>query len=109
MMDGKQQGEGQPMSKPSILSRRPGQPKYLSVVHGQPRLRLATNTEIYNRMRDDMDLNCGTIIDSGESVEACGQRIFDLILAVASGQRTCSEELDYGDNEFTPWQLCAVY
>jgi altronate hydrolase len=74
-----------------------------------PSIKLATNSDVYTRMRDDMDLNCGTIIDAGESVAACGQRIFDEILAVASGRRTRSEELDYGDNEFTPWQLGAVY
>jgi altronate dehydratase len=60
-------------------------------------------------MRDDIDLNCGTIIDEQESVADCGQRIFEEILAVASGRSTRSEELGYGDNEFTPWQLGAVY
>jgi altronate dehydratase len=74
-----------------------------------PSIKLATNSDVYARMRDDMDLNCGTIVDAGESVAACGRRIFDEILAVASGRRTRSEELDYGDNEFTPWQLGAVY
>jgi altronate hydrolase len=74
-----------------------------------PTLKLATNSALFAKMRDDMDVNCGTIIDASESVADCGRRIFDEILAVASGRSTRSEELGYGDNEFTPWQLGAVY
>jgi len=74
-----------------------------------PSIKLATNSALYARMQDDMDINCGTIADETETVAECGQRIFDQILAVASGRRTCSEALGYGDNEFTPWQLGAVY
>jgi altronate hydrolase len=74
-----------------------------------PSIKLATNSALFERMRDDIDLNCGTIIDEQESVADCGQRIFEEILAVASGRSTRSEELGYGDNEFTPWQLGAVY
>jgi len=73
-----------------------------------PCIKLATNSETYRRMSEDMDVNCGAIIDGTTSVEACGREIFDLVLAVASGQRTKSEELGFGDEEFTPWQLGAV-
>ncbi|MFK7887160.1 MAG: UxaA family hydrolase [Gammaproteobacteria bacterium] len=74
-----------------------------------PSLKLATNTSVFERMNEDMDINCGTIVDRVESVADCGQRIFDHLIAVASGQKSCSEALGYGDNEFTPWQLGAVY
>ena len=73
-----------------------------------PCLKLATNTELYQRMTDDMDINCGTIADGESTVEELGERIFDLILATASGQRTQSEELGFGMEEFVPWQLGAT-
>src|SRR5207249_2177369 len=70
-----------------------------------PSLKLATNTPMYQRMSDDMDVNCGGIADGVESVEACGRRIFELILQTASGQRSKSEALGFGEAEFAPWQL----
>ncbi|HLJ65292.1 MAG TPA: UxaA family hydrolase, partial [Stellaceae bacterium] len=73
-----------------------------------PSLKLATNTPLYRHMIDDMDINCGPIIDGEASVEDMGERIFDLILATASGQRTKSEALGMGEEEFAPWQLGAV-
>jgi altronate hydrolase len=73
-----------------------------------PSLKLATNSALYRRMADDMDVNCGTISDGEETVEACGRRIFDLILKVASGQRSRSEALGFGEAEFAPWPLGAV-
>jgi altronate hydrolase len=73
-----------------------------------PCIKLATNTDVYRRMQDDMDVNCGTILDGATSVEDKGQEIFELVLAVASGRQTKSEELGFGDEEFTPWQLGAV-
>jgi altronate hydrolase len=72
-----------------------------------PSIKLATNTPMYERMVEDMDINCGDIL-SGVSVEEKGRQIFDEILAVASGKRSKSEELGYGDNEFVPWQVGAV-
>jgi altronate hydrolase len=72
-----------------------------------PSIKLATNTDIYRRMGDDMDINCGDVLD-GVSIEAKGQEIFDRVLAVASGERTKSENLGYGDLEFVPWQVGAV-
>jgi altronate hydrolase len=72
-----------------------------------PSIKLATNSETYRRMLDDMDINCGDIVD-GVSIEAKGREIFDMVLEVASGTRTKSEQLGYGDAEFVPWQVGAT-
>ncbi len=72
-----------------------------------PSIKLATNPDTYANMVDDMDINCGDILD-GVSVEEKGREILEEILAVASGKRTKSEALGYGDNEFVPWQIGAV-
>ena len=72
-----------------------------------PCIKLATNTEMYQRMAEDMDINCGDIID-GVSIEAKGAEILDKIIAVASGEQTLSEELGFGGAEFVPWQIGAV-
>ena len=69
-----------------------------------PSIKIATNTPMFERMRDDMDLNAGTVLE-GRSVEEVGREIFDEILAVASGKKTKSEELGLGDEEFVPWPL----
>jgi len=73
-----------------------------------PSLKLTTNTAIYERMNEDMDINCGDILDGQVDVQAKGEEIFRSVLAVASGEKTKSELLDYGSNEFTPWQIGAV-
>ena len=73
-----------------------------------PSLKLATNTPMYRRMSDDMDIDCGPIAEGEASVQEIGQKIFDLVIATASGQRTKSEILGMGEEEFTPWQLGAV-
>ncbi len=73
-----------------------------------PSIKLATNTPMYTRMQDDMDVNCGSILDGDETVQQCGARIFDMILRVASGERTKSEQFDFGAEEFAPWQLGAT-
>jgi altronate hydrolase len=72
-----------------------------------PSIKLATNNETYRRMTDDMDINCGDIVD-GVSIEAKGREIFDMVLQVASGARSKSEQLGYGDAEFVPWQVGAT-
>jgi altronate hydrolase len=72
-----------------------------------PSIKLATNSDTYNRMIDDMDINCGDILD-GVSLEDKGQEIFEKILSVASGERSKSEELGYGNNEFVPWHVGAT-
>ena len=73
-----------------------------------PCVKLATNTEMYDRMSEDMDLNCGDIITEGVSVVEKGEQIFELMLRVASGQESKSEELGFGGAEFVPWQIGAV-
>jgi altronate hydrolase len=72
-----------------------------------PSIKLATNSDIFRRMIDDMDINCGDVLD-GVSIEDKGREILDTVLRVASGERTKSEVLGYGDNEFVPWQIGAV-
>jgi altronate hydrolase len=72
-----------------------------------PSIKLATNSDMYRRMIDDMDINCGDVLD-GVSIEDKGRQIFETILEVASGRRTKSEELGYGEAEFTPWQIGAT-
>ena len=73
-----------------------------------PSLKLATNSALYAHQEEDMDLNCGTIVDGRESIEAAGQRIFELILETASGRKTKSEAWGYGEDEFAPWVLGAT-
>jgi altronate hydrolase len=74
-----------------------------------PSLKLATNTPMYQRMKGDMDINCGEIVDGTATMDEMGERIFDLMLRTASGQKTRSEELGYGDEEFVPWNYGATY
>src|ERR1700757_704833 len=73
-----------------------------------PSIKLATNTPMYRRMEDDMDVNCGSILDGEESVQDCGQGIFDLMPKTAPGQPTKSESFDFGGAEFAPWVLGAT-
>jgi altronate hydrolase len=73
-----------------------------------PSIKLASNTPMFKRLQDDMDINCGVVVDGELTIEQMGQRIFEDILAVASGRQTKSEELGLGDNEFVPWQLGIV-
>jgi altronate hydrolase len=73
-----------------------------------PSIKIATNSDIYHKMLDDMDINGGEVVEGG-SLEAKGQEIFDKILAVASGEKSKSELLGYGDNEFVPWQIGATF
>jgi altronate hydrolase len=73
-----------------------------------PSLKLATNTAMFERLDEDMDINCGGVVDSGESIDGVGGRIFDRILQVASGDSTKSELFGFGDDEFVPWQIGAV-
>ena len=67
-----------------------------------PSIKLATNTPMFDRMEADMDLNAGTVLQ-GESLNSVGERIFDMILRVASGEPTKSEAQGIGDEEFLPW------
>src|SRR5690606_30264079 len=72
-----------------------------------PSIKLASNSYIYEQMNEDMDINCGDILD-GVSLARKGEEILQRILAVASGERTKSELLGYGDSEFVPWSIGAV-
>ena len=73
-----------------------------------PSLKLATNSALWQRQEEDMDINCGEIVDGTASIEDMGRRIFELILATASGQQSKSERHGYGQSEFVPWQIGAV-
>jgi len=73
-----------------------------------PSLKLSTNTALWLKQEDDIDINCGEVIDGSSSVDAMGERIFRLMLATASGTKTKSELHGYGQNEFVPWALGAV-
>jgi altronate hydrolase len=73
-----------------------------------PSLKLATNSALWVRQEEDMDINCGEIIDGKASIQEMGQRIFELVIATASGDLSKSEKHGYGQNEFVPWQVGAV-
>lgn len=73
-----------------------------------PTIKVATNNEMFEHLNEDMDINCGNIINGRESLELVGSRIFEMVIAVASGARTRSEHYGYGNNEFVPWQLGAI-
>jgi altronate hydrolase len=73
-----------------------------------PSLKLATNTPLFVHQEEDMDFNCGTVIDGSETIQEAGARFFQLILETASGKKTKSEEFGYGDDEFAPWTIGAT-
>lgn len=73
-----------------------------------PSVKLSTNTPLFRRMEDDMDINCGQVLDGTRSIEEMGQTIFEHLLRVASGQQAKSELLGLGDCEFVPWQIGVV-
>ena len=73
-----------------------------------PSIKLSSNTEIYRRMEDDIDIDCGPIATGEASIEQKGAEILDYLLEVASGRQTKSEALGYGGAEFVPWQIGAV-
>lgn len=72
-----------------------------------PSIKLATNTKMYLRMKDDMDINCGDVMDGSATLESKGQEIFELMLRVASGEPSKSEELGVGNEETVPWMIGA--
>ena len=73
-----------------------------------PSLKLSTNTAMYEKMSEDMDINCGTIAEGKEKIAEVGQKIFDLVVNTASGNKSKSEINGYGDEEFNPWQVGVV-
>jgi len=73
-----------------------------------PTIKLASNTPMYTRLEEDMDINCGLVLDGELSIPQMGRRIFEHILRAASGEPTKSELLGLGDHEFVPWHLGIV-
>ncbi|KQT52568.1 MULTISPECIES: UxaA family hydrolase [unclassified Aureimonas] len=73
-----------------------------------PSIKIATNTEMYRRMTEDMDVDSGRIVSEGITIEQSGREIYDLILRIASGEQTKSEAQGLGDFEFVPWQIGAT-
>jgi altronate hydrolase len=73
-----------------------------------PSMKVATNTEMYNRLSDDMDINAGTILSDGKTVQEVGREIYDMWLRMASGAPSKSEQQGLGDFEFVPWQIGAT-
>jgi altronate hydrolase len=72
-----------------------------------PSLKIATNSLLFERMEEDMDLNAGRVLE-GMTVDEVGEEIFQAILETASGRKTKSEVLGIGDNEFIPWTVGPV-
>ena len=70
-----------------------------------PSIKLATNSAMFGKQEEDMDVNCGVIVDGTASIEEVGQQTFELILKVASGEKSKSEQWGYGEDEFAPWVL----
>jgi altronate hydrolase len=73
-----------------------------------PSLKLSTNTTMYEKMSEDMDINCGSIAEGKENIKEVGQKIFELVVDTASGNKSKSEINGYGDEEFNPWQVGVV-
>ncbi|MDS1138847.1 altronate dehydratase family protein [Pusillimonas sp. SM2304] len=73
-----------------------------------PTIKLATNTPMFRRLEEDMDINCGLVVDGDATIDQMGQAIFEHILDIASGRRSKSELLGLGDHEFVPWHLGIV-
>ncbi len=73
-----------------------------------PSIKVATNTQMFTRMEEDMDINAGTILTHGENIQTVGEKIYQRILSVASGEKSKSEAMGLGGHEFVPWQIGAV-
>ncbi len=73
-----------------------------------PSIKLATNTPMYRKLEEDMDINCGEILDGTDTIRGMGEKIFRHLLRTASGERTKSELLGLGDHEFVPWNIGVV-
>ena len=68
-----------------------------------PVIKVASNTKVFNKMNDSIDLNCGTIIDGEESIAEAAHRILDYVIAVASGEET-AKAVKLGQDDFIPWR-----
>ena len=70
-----------------------------------PTIKPASNTPMFKRMRNDMDINCGTVVDGESDLQTMGQAVFELILRMASGLKSQSELVGMGENDSTPWPI----
>ena len=73
-----------------------------------PTIKVATNSPMFARMEEDMDIDAGRILTGDASVDEVGREIYAMMLAVASGARSKSEAQGLGEHEFVPWQIGAV-
>ncbi len=73
-----------------------------------PSIKLSTNSQLWERQSDDIDINCGELLDGSVTMAEMGHRIFTEFLRVASGEPTKSEQFGYGHNEFAPWIIGAT-
>jgi altronate hydrolase len=73
-----------------------------------PSIKLSSNTDLFRRMEEDIDIDCGGISTGDATIEEKGAEILDYLLEIASGRKSKSEALGYGGLEFVPWQLGAV-
>ena len=104
--------------RPGVGHRPGGRRRQPDLLHHRPRfgvrLRAEPVAEAVDQHRavvkqqEDIDIDCGGIIDGSDTIDTVGERIFRLMLTTASGEKTKSELHGYGQNEFVPWQLGAV-
>jgi altronate hydrolase len=73
-----------------------------------PSIKISTNNALWQRQEEDMDINCGEIATGALTIEESGEEIFNLLLRIASGERSKSEQHGYGQNEFVPWHIGAI-
>ena len=73
-----------------------------------PSLKLASNSALAVRQADDIDIDCGGILDGRHSIDTMGAAVFERLVALASGEESASERLGFGEAEFVPWQIGAV-
>ncbi|HAT1684031.1 TPA: altronate dehydratase [Klebsiella oxytoca] len=73
-----------------------------------PSLKIATNNVLWQRQQEDMDMNCGDVAEGTETIAEAGERLYAMVLAMASGQKTKSEKFGYGGLEFVPWTMNAI-
>ena len=106
-----------PTRSPSNRPGRAGGAKLICFTTGRgsaygcapaPSFKLATNTALWERQSDDMDMNCGEVLEGRRSIEDLGATLFERLLAVASGERSRSEQHGYGQQEFVPWQIGVI-
>ncbi len=69
-----------------------------------PTIKIATSSDLFMRMKEDMDINAGKVLEDGD-LEAVAMDIYEFMIAVANGKRTCSEILGLGWEEFVPWPI----